>query len=196
MIVVARFLSFLFHPVTLLLPTPFLVVYKQTYNSLYALKWEVFSFFFIFTGIALFLLGRFAGLFSDSDLSKREERYAFYKMLLFLAFLYFLLSVFFKGILFPMSIIALGMLLGIVGFELINRHTKASIHVGVASAFVVTLSLLFGSGALLATVWTIPLVSWSRLTLKRHTLSEIIVGGFFGVTITLLTFFIGKYVHS
>lgn len=196
MLAFARFLSFLFHPVTLLLPTPFLVVYKQTYNSLYALKWEVFSFFFIFLGIILFLLGRFTGLFSDSDLSKREERYAFYKMLLFLVFLYFLLSVFFKGIFFPMSIISLGILLGIVGFEIINHRIKASIHTGVACAFVVTLSLLFGNGALLATVWTVPLVSWSRLALKKHTVTEILVGGFFGLTITLLTFLIGKYIYS
>lgn len=196
MLALARFLSFLFHPVTLLLPTPFLIVYKETYNGFYALKWEVFSFFFIFLGIILFLLGRFTGLFSDSDLSKREERYAFYKMLLFLVFLYFLLSVFFKGIFFPMSIISLGILLGIAGFEIINKHIKASIHVGVASAFVVTLSLLFGSHAVLASVWTIPLVSWSRIALKKHTLTEILVGGFFGTAVTLLTFLIGKYIHG
>ncbi|MBI3069795.1 MAG: hypothetical protein HYY87_00625 [Candidatus Levybacteria bacterium] len=196
MIVVARFLSFLFHPINLFIPVPFFVVYKQTQNLLYALKWEFFSSAFIFIGILIFVFGRMKGWFSDQDLSKREERYLFYKILFGLVLAYLISAVFFKGIVFPLSILSFGIVSGILVFEIVNHRIKASIHVGVASAFVIGMSLLYGSAGFLTTVWVLPLVMWSRLKLKKHTFYETVLGSFLGITVTVATFFIGKYIHS
>lgn len=196
MTVVARFLSFLFHPINLLVPVPFFVVYKQTQNFLYALKWEFFSSAFVFLGILIFIFGRMKGWFSDQDLSKREERYLFYKILFVLVLAYLISAVFFKGIVFPLSILSFGIVSGILIFELVNHRIKASVHVGVASAFVVGISLLYGSAGFWATAWVLPLVMWSRLKLKKHTFYEMVLGGFLGITVTVATFFIGKYIHS
>lgn len=188
----ARFLSLLFHPVNFLVPMPFFLVYKQTADSRYALKWEIYSFLFIILGIALFIWGRKKGFFSDQDLSKREERYLFYRLIFFLTLFYLVSAVFFKGILFPISIAAFGIVLGLLLFEIVNRYLKVSIHVGVASAFVIAMTLLYGPKILILTVWIIPLTLWSRLALKKHTAQETLVGGLLGVFITIITFLLGR----
>lgn len=196
MIVFANFLSYLFHPVLLFMLVPFLVVYRQTGSILYGLKWEIFSSVFIFLGVILTLLAKHKGLFSDSDLSQKEERWKFYFMGLSLGILYFAASSFFKGILFPLTIITLGIIAGLLVFTLVNRYLKASMHVAVACAFIITLGLLYGIAPFLVTLGIIPLLSWSRITLKKHTLGEVITGGFLGGLITMATFLIGKYLYS
>lgn len=188
-----RFLSFLFHPVIFFFLMPFLVVYRQTQNGFYALKWQVFSSFFIFLGIMLVLLGRWVGVFSDHELSVKEERSRFYAIVWVLAFSYLIIALYFKGIIFSLSIIALGILLGIVIFELANRFIKVSMHIAVACAFVVAIGLLYGQTAFMATVWIVPLLAWARITLKKHTIIEVIIGGVLGVGTVGLTVFIQHY---
>ncbi|RJQ37697.1 hypothetical protein C4559_03100 [Candidatus Microgenomates bacterium] len=196
MIFLARFLSFLFHPVIFFLIMPFMVVYRQTSDTSYAFKWAFFSAVFIFLGTALFLLGRIKGVFSDDDISKREERFRFYFILYFLVFVYFIASFFFKGVFFPLSIIVFGVLFGVLVFDIVNKYSlKASVHVGVACAFITSISIFYGVTAFLVAFWLIPLIFWARIKLKKHTLKEGIAGGFIGIAVTLFTFFLGKYLY-
>lgn len=190
----AQFISFLFHPILFLLLIPFLAEYKHTYSGIAALKWEVFTALFIFFGLIAFLLGRWHGIFSDFDLSKREERGKFYGLAGLLAATYLAVSLSFKGLVFPLSIVAVGILIGIVVFVAVNRIIKASIHVAIASAFVIGVSYSLNAISLLSVLWIVPAVAWSRLYLKKHTIREVVIGGFLGTAITAFTLLFGRYI--
>src|SRR5258708_5747864 len=188
----ARFVSWLFHPVLFALLVPFLIMYHQTADAWYALKWVAFSAGFLLLALLIFFCVRPKEFFSDFDIYKREQRVAFYSIACCIALLYFLVAVYFKGIFFPMSALALGILIGLVFLEIINFYIKASIHVAVTSSCVILIGVLYGWTAFISTFWIPLLMAWSRYTLKKHTLNEIIAGGLFGGFVTGLTFFIGK----
>ncbi len=194
MIKLAQLLSFLFNPAMFFFLMPYFIVYRETASTISAIKWEVFSFTFLFVGAMLLLLGRWKKIFSDFDLSKREERAKFYLLLWFLAFSYLFGAVFFRGIFFDLSVISIGIIVGVILFTIINYYVKASIHVAVACAFVITVSVLYGNNGLIATIWIVPLISWARLVLKRHTVLEVTIGGLLGILITFLTFLIRRYI--
>lgn len=194
--IIAELISFIFNPAIFLFLMPFMVVYRQTTDGLYAMKWFSFTAIFIILGILLFLIGRVRGTFTDFDLSKKKERRIVYTLAWFLSLFYLLIAILFKGIFFPLSIVAIGIVLGLLVFEVVTLKVKASIHMGAACAFVVSFGLLFGANIFFMTVWTIPLVAWSRLYLRRHTLQEVLLGGFLGSTVTLITFIIGRgFIH-
>ncbi len=144
----------------------------------------------------LFFLSKKVGLFTDLDLSTREERHTFYLLVGILSIIYISISVLFKGIFFPLSIITLGVLFGIVLFELIDYYFKASVHLGVACAWVLAIILIYGREKFFAVIWIIPLLAWSRVTLKKHTPREIVIGGTVGIFVTLITFIIGKQFYK
>lgn len=189
--VTAEFISYLFHPVILFLLMPFLVVYWQTGNGISALKWQIFSSAFIFLAVIIIFMEIMRGDFSDFDISKKNERLKFYIIILMIGVLYLLSAYYFKGIYFSLSIISMGIAFGIIVFAFINRFIKASVHVCVATAFVITNSILFGNTVLLLTLWIVPLLAWTRLTLKQHTIQEVLAGGFLGIVITIMTFLFG-----
>lgn len=191
--VLAVLLSYLFHPVIFVLLIPYFIIYRLTTSITYALKWEIFSSIFIFLGIVLVLLEKRRGIFSDYDLSKREERWKFFVIVLTPIVLYFLASIFIKGLFFSTTIISLGIILALLLFVLANKFVKPSIHTGVACAYVISIALLYGPLAFFVTFWMVPIVIWARLSLKKHTVNEVFVGGIIGTIITLLTFIIGKY---
>lgn len=192
----ARFFSFVFHPLFFSLVMPFFIEYRHSQSGLYALKWFIFSSAFVFFGALLILFGVFKGIFSDFDISKREERYKFYLILLFLAFSYFMTTIAFKGTLFPLSIMGYGIIVGIFVFDVVNYFIKSSVHVAVATAFVLSIGLLFGFWFSVAFFWLIPVVAWARIKIKKHTFLEIISGAFLGAFITLFTLFLGKMLYS
>lgn len=192
----AQFISFIFNPLAFMLLLPYFVVFRQTENTIYALKWQLFSSVFVFAAIILFFIGKWRGIFSDHDISKREERPKFYFIVLVLTLVYLGAAIFFKGIFSPLSIMAFGICVAVIALSIVNYRIKASGHVAVVCAFVITMGILYGQGAFMGTVWIIPLIAWSRLILKRHTIYEIVVGGVLGTGLTLLTLLLGKYMYS
>ena len=192
---IAETLSFLFHPVIFFLIMPFLVVYRYTGSNEAALRWEIFSALFVGVAIAIVLIGRKRRIFSDCDLSKREERFEFYAFILFFSAIYVASSLLLRGFIFPMTLIAIGIACGVIVFDMLNRYIKASNHVAVASAFVTTVWLFYGSISFVFVSWIVPVLMWARLVLQKHTKQEAIVGGILGIIITLLTFVFGKYIY-
>lgn len=181
----ARIVSFLFNPLFFLFLLPYLAVFRQTNNLLAALRWQVFTSAFLGIFALLLLLGKWRGIFSDFDVSKREERPKLYLIALLLALMYLGSTLFFKGISSAISLMTFGVCVAVIAFAIVNYRLKASGHVGVASAFVLTVSFLYGEGVFFAIFWIVPLVAWSRLVLKRHTLREVVGGGALGAGITI-----------
>src|SRR5882762_3470093 len=139
----AQVTSLLFHPLVFAMLGPFLVIYHGTPDISYGIKWALFSFFFLFCAFFVLFLLRPYDLLTDFDISKREKRPLFYSIALFFAMVYFITAVYLKSIFFPLSIVALGIVVGIALFEIANMFLKVSIHVAVSCAFVITVGILY-----------------------------------------------------
>ncbi len=132
-------------------------------------------------------------VFSDMDVSRREQRPLFFAFLMFVSLLYLVSLLILKG---PIALyVAVGGMLGsIIVLGLVNKRIKASMHVAGLSAFFTVLSLLYG-GIHILWLLMIPIVAWSRVKTKRHTVSEAIVGCFLGSVLTLLVYAGAKIWH-
>ena len=189
---IARLISFIFHPVVFILLTPFTIVYHQSFDIEYGLKWVIFTSLFLFLGLLTFFFLRPTQFLTDFDISKRQNRPLFYAVALLFALLYFITSVILKGIFFPLSLVALGIILGIILFEVANFYLKVSVHGALVAAYVVTVGLVYGPLAFLIICWMPVAVAWSRVVLKRHTKLEIWSGIGIGILVSLLTFAVVK----
>lgn len=191
----AKIISFVLHPVVFFLAIPFIIVYHQDSNFLYAVKWEIFSAIFGFLMVLLFLWARRKRIFSNEDITERKERFDFYLLLWIFAVLYLVVVLGFKGLSFSLSLVSFGIVSGILLFAFLNYFIKISIHAAVSCAFVITMGLLYGKPGFQATFWIVPAVFLSRYLLKRHTVKEIFVGGFLGSLIALSIFKIAELLY-
>ena len=188
----ARIISFISNPVLLSIPFSYALVFKSREDFLYALAWTFVSILFAsLVGVFVVLAVR-KGVFSDFDISKRQERTPIFIFTGLLSVLYFLIVFLLNG---PrVLLIALGaLLLGVIIADIINRKIKASIHLAVFSSFSVIMGILYG-GIFWALLLIAPLVAWSRVKLKKHEPLETIVGGLVGIIIVLMLYVVVKYV--
>lgn len=183
----AEFISTIFNPVVFLFLTPFIIVFHETESVPYALKWQIFSLVFLFIGITFLLFGLHKRIFSDFDITKREERKEFYKISLILSISYFVATIIFKGPIFYISVAAAGIVIGVYILSLINNYLKVSVHLAVSSAFVVTMGVLYGVNIFLPIFLIVPLTAWSRYYLKKHKPLEMFIGFLVGASVTFIT---------
>ena len=71
---IARIISTLFNPFLILPPTLYLLVDRAANNDIYAFRWAILSFVFMSIVGIFVVLGVILGIFSDMDVSKREDR--------------------------------------------------------------------------------------------------------------------------
>lgn len=190
--IIAELISLFFNPALFFFLMPFAVMYRYTQDGAYAMKWFLFSAIFTTLGILFFFIGRLSGIFSDIDLNKRKERGVIYFIAWSIAVFYLAVAILFKGILYPISIASIGIVVGLLLFEVVTLKVKASIHVGAVSAWAVSLWLLYGAQIFFITVWIVLLVAWSRIYLKHHTIQEVLLGGILGSAIVVVTFIFGR----
>jgi membrane-associated phospholipid phosphatase len=77
--------------------------------------------------------------------------------------------------------------------EIVNKFTKASVHVGVVSAFATSLFLVYG-GIFSFSFLLIPLVAWARIKTRNHTKQQTIIGAIVGIAIILVSYVIFEYI--
>ncbi|MBA3724770.1 MAG: hypothetical protein H0W89_07895 [Candidatus Levybacteria bacterium] len=179
----ARFISFIFNPIILLIFVPLFLLYKVDDDLTYALTWTAYTFFFLLamTLFIKYMVSR--GVFTNMDVSKREQRPLLFGMSM-------VLITFYLGGLFLLDgpriliIITIGIMIGIILSSIINTRLKASMHVATISALIFALAIVY-NGYYLLSLFLIPLVAWARLKIKRHTLPETVVGGLLGILLSL-----------
>ena len=188
----ARLISFLSSPFVLLLPTPFILVFKETGNITYSLKWTFFSYIFLFSVVVFVLLGMLVGFFSDYDVSKKEERPKLFAFGGIVTFLYFGSLIILNG---PkvLYLVVFGIILGVFTISIVNNWIKASIHTATVCAFTLSLVILFGY-VFIPALLLIPAMAWARVKIKKHTLQEALVGGFLGLILTIIVYIIGRFI--
>lgn len=132
--------------------------------------------------IGLFMYSQVkTGRWGTVDASRRSERPALFALMLALLVV---LGLFLRGLpnlaLLSSGLIAVAALL-IVAFVL-NRWVKTSMHMAFASWVAVTL-LVIAMPLGLALLIALPLLGWSRLAMRRHTLLEVVVGAVLGAIV-------------
>ncbi|HUQ85123.1 MAG TPA: hypothetical protein VM077_02265 [Candidatus Limnocylindrales bacterium] len=187
----ASVISFIFNPLLILFFIPFFLVYKST-NSVYqGLWWTGYSvmFLMVLAGFTFYAVKK--GIFTDFDVSRRDQRPIIFGFAMILAVFYIAgLYVFRSPI--ALKVIATGITVGIIILSIVNTKIKASIHMATFTGFLVGIVLGYG-GDFLILFLLLPLLGQARISLKRHTPREIVTGGSFGTLISLGIYWVLKY---
>jgi hypothetical protein len=189
---IAEIISLVLNPLVLLMPVPFFLVFERTNNLARSLAWTGISTFFIFLYFMLIVFGIRFGIFSDLDVSKRQQRPILFLVGLFLAisYLIFLLLFHAPGIL---QIGTFALIAGLFVIGAVNMFTKVSGHLAVLSAFL-TFAVLVEGWKLLGLFILLPLLAWARIKTKNHTLLQTVLGSVIGILTTVIIYAIVKYI--
>lgn len=182
---IAEIISLITNPFLLIVPAPYLLVYRVTYDNIYALYWTALSLVFLIA-VGLFIIYAVKkGMFSDFDVSKREQRSLLFFTISIAAILYLVVLMVAHG---PkvLYLAILGFMLSIIAIAVINTRIKASLHVATVTALVMLYWFLYGIN--LSLFIFVPLVAWSRITVKRHTIYEVVAGSIIGGSLTLFMY--------
>lgn len=87
----------------------------------------------------------------------------------------------------PLLLLAIGYMATLLAFTLINLKTKISSHAGAVSGSVAAFFFMFKSAAL-PTLIFVPLVIWSRLALRQHSLGQVLLGTLLAAAIMVSVF--------
>ena len=186
----ARIISFLLSPMVVSFPALYLLVDKVTNNNIYALKWTIISYFFIFA-VAIFVIACvLLGIFSNFDVSKREQRPLLFSFVGLMALFYFIFLFVFNGpkILF---VVIFAVVLGLIIVSIVNQWIKASMHVAIISSIIFGVAIIYG-GAYLLSLSLIPVMAWSRVKIKKHTPLEATIGGILGGLLTIIMYIVSR----
>ena len=77
----------------------------------------------------------------------------------------------------------------VVVFMCVNLLWKISLHTAFVTALVTVLIILYGSIAAI-TVVLVPLIAWSRIELKHHSLAQVIAGALLAALIVVVVFYL------
>lgn len=180
----ARIISIIGHPFVLL-PTTILIASLQSMSTAQALTTVIITVLVTVLPL-LFIIRRqvVLGKWSDHDVSVSSERRKFYPIAISVVSIS-CVCLWLLGL--PNSLL-IGMMISLallVVAMLINRWSKISLHLIFATYCAVSLlavSYLVGAVFLLLAV----LVAWSRVSLKRHTLPQVLSGILLGAVAGIL----------
>ena len=180
---IARIISELFNGYVTMLLTPVIAINisnlrlddKLTYSIIYIL----------IATLPYFVL-RKLGIISDHDLTKREERPAYFTTIsLLLGMTYLLVRNLGIEILTNVSL-NIYVISSVI--TLITFLWKISGHMTYSTLLFITLIYIFPSPYIFLLFLLSPFIGWSRITLEKHTLSQVTLG-------TLLTLFISILIY-
>jgi membrane-associated phospholipid phosphatase len=178
----SRLISTILNPFVVAVTTLVLLAFKAAPAVSEAVKWIVISIAISILPVVIvvFILVRLKkldGFFSNP----REQRNSVYLLASALGVIdcvlyWYLHAPRLLSVLFTTGLIA------VIIFMVINYYWKISLHTAFITGAVVVLVIVFGWMALFTVVF-IPLVGWSRIVLKQHTLPQVVVGGLLSVLI-------------
>ncbi len=181
----ARYVSNILAPATISVPMILLVAFYKASSIASALAYAGLTLFFLSIGPFTYIfIGVRLGKLSDVDVSKRTERVG--------PFTFGLISIclgWFALVLAhaPTPLISTVIVTAISGLIMmvITLWWKISLHASSLGAAATILTVLYGA-IMLPTFLLLVLVSWSRVVLRRHTLSQVIAGSLLSITLSAL----------
>lgn len=155
-------------------------------------QWSIILFIILLPPIVLLVRALQQKKISNWDMSDRKQRVrAFAVFLGFFAFGVFFLSLFNEPVITTFFLYMFGVFLLFFAVTLIY---KMSGHLTGLAMWVVCVSSWFGWYTNLFYV-ALPLLCWSRVVLKRHTLGQVLLGTVFGLTLGYIGIRFGYIPH-
>lgn len=188
---IARAISFLTNPIFVLFPIPYLLVYRFGYGHIYAVKWTLFSFVFLAVAGIFVIYEVKNKVFSDMDVSKREQRPLLFAVIAGITAIY-LLSLYFLKAPAELFVSVWGVMVGILLATIVNTRIKASLHVCSITAVCLTIVRLYYLSPVILLI--IPIVAWSRVKIRRHSVPEVFSGFILGMILPGLMYILLKYI--
>lgn len=187
---IARIISIVSNPIFILIGLPYFLVLRSMRDAQTAWYWSMYTWVFLIAFVLVVLIGIRKKLFSNIDVSDREERPVLYFTggMLSLLYLYGLFLLQGPVILF---VTIIGIMFGILIGGLINSRIKVSVHVSAVSALLTAVSVVY-KGYYVLFLLSIPIVCWSRVKIQRHTSAEVVVGAVLGSLLSLIVYFTTK----
>lgn len=182
---IARQVSTILAPATISVPMILLVAFYRASSVASALAYAGLTLFFLSIGpFAYILIGVRLGKLSDVDVSRRTERVGPFIFGLISVCLGWFALVLAHGPAPLISTVIVTALSGLI-MMVITLWWKISLHASTLGAAATILTVLYGAVMLPAFVLLI-LVSWSRVALRRHTLSQVIAGSLLSIVLSTL----------
>lgn len=172
----ARRISLILHPFLLAPLTIILVLYLDSGSLISALAWAAVCITLVIAPTLIFLRYKLIRQqYSDADVSRREQRYGFYLFSLGCMLVCFVILLWLGA---PRVLLCLfiSCLVSLVTFAVVTQlWLKVSIHTGTIAGATTAVAFYSLPLAALLAVGLIA-IGWARLTLKRHTLPEVLAG--------------------
>jgi membrane-associated phospholipid phosphatase len=180
---IARYISIILNPIFILLFLPLLLVYRATGSSTLAVEWTLYTAFFLFIFGAGLWYGVQKKIFTDLDVSKREQRPLLFTWTVIFTILY-LAGLFLFHAPQILFLVVFAVIFGIFIASLLNRYLKVSLHVAGITSLAVALAITYRGWFYLLLLF-VPLVAWARIRIKRHTPQETVAGAILGSLLSL-----------
>jgi len=182
---IARHVSNILAPTTISLPFVFLVAFYQARNQLAAFVYACITLFFLSIGPLMYIvIGVRLGKLSDIDVSRRAERagpFLFGIISVTIGWLVLALTSGPRNLQTALIITACsGVLMVLITFK-----WKISIHASSLGGAATMLTALYGA-VMLPLFGLVALVSWSRVALRRHTVTQVVAGSLASIAISLV----------
>lgn len=179
---IARHISNILSPMAVSLPFIFLVAFYHASSPFSAVGYACMTLFFLSVGPMLYILyGVRTGKFTDVDVSVRSQRAGPFLFGLTSALIGLLVLALIGGPRNLQTVLLATILTGIL-YMAITLKWKISIHASSLAGALTMLTALYGT-VVLPAFSLVVLVSWSRVVLRRHTLSQVIAGSLVSVTL-------------
>jgi len=186
---IASLTSNILNPFLVSLVLILLLSFKSTSSALDAVKWSLISIAASILPVFLFIIYLVRKQKLESPfINVRKQRTKIY-----------LLAGVFAGvgcIIFPyleapptLRATFVAGLSAVVVFMCVNLLWKISLHTAFVTASVTVLIILYGSMAAVAVV-LVPLIAWSRIELKHHSLAQVAAGALLAALIVVVVFYL------
>jgi len=172
---IARHISNLLSPMAVSLPFIFLVALYHATSLFSAIEYTCMTLFFLTVGPMLYILyGVRTGKFTDIDVSVRSQRAKPFLFGLTSALIGLLVLTLIGAPRDLQTVLLACILIGIL-YMAITLKWKISIHASSLAGALTMLTALYGT-VVLPAFSLVVLLSWSRVVLRRHTLSQVVAG--------------------
>ena len=182
---VARRVSNILAPATISLPFIVLVAFYQSQDQLTAFIYACITLFFLSVGPLLYIIiGVRLGKLSDIDVSRRSQRVGPFMFGIVSVMIGWFVLTLTNGPRNLQTVMIITVFSGII-MMVITFWWKISMHASSLGGVATMLTVLYGA-VMLPLFVLLVLVSWSRVVLRRHTVTQVIAGSLAGIVLSLV----------
>ncbi len=182
---IARHVSNILAPATISLPFIVLVAFYQSQDQLTAFIYACITLFFLSVGPLLYIIiGVRLGKLSDIDVSRRSQRVGPFMFGIVSVMIGWFVLTLTNGPRNLQTVMIITVFSGIIMMA-ITFWWKISMHASSLGGVATMLTVLYGA-VMLPLFVLLVFVSWSRVVLRRHTVTQVIAGSLAGIALSLV----------